>query len=181
MQTHCANFAPGYRKISSTPCEPILPRDSLAQSPASTVSASLCAAGRADDEHGNGVGDEASPSWRQSARRVGLSREFMERHLDQPVRIAMLAARAGVSISHFFKLFKEDTGCAPVVYMTRLKMERARAWLVTTDWSIKLIAADLGYHDPLYFSRVFKSIIGMAPKTYRRSIKKERGRRGGAV
>jgi AraC-like DNA-binding protein len=87
------------------------------------------------------------------------------------MKIAALAAHANVSISHFFKLFKQDTGCAPLVYLTRLKIECACDWLVTTGWSVKLIAANLGYHDPLYFSRVFKSITGVAPKTYRSSQK----------
>ncbi|HEX3627820.1 MAG TPA: AraC family transcriptional regulator [Verrucomicrobiae bacterium] len=106
----------------------------------------------------------------------------MERHIDRPITIPALAAQADVSISHFFKLFKEDTGLTPVVYLTRLKMERACDWLGSTEWSIKLIAANLGYNDPLYFSRVFKSLIGMAPKAYRRGKGNGRGRGvGGGV
>jgi AraC-like DNA-binding protein len=100
--------------------------------------------------------------------RVGQSREFMEQHFDQCLEIPSLAAQADVSISHFFKLFKQDTGCTLLAYLTRLKIERACDLLVTTAWSVKLIAANLGYRDPFYFSRVFKSLIGMAPKTYRR-------------
>jgi AraC-like DNA-binding protein len=61
-------------------------------------------------------------------------------------------------------------------------MERACDWLGSTEWSIKLIAANLGYNDPLYFSRVFKSLIGMAPKAYRRGKGNGRGRGvGGGV
>lgn len=108
---------------------------------------------------------------RESVHRVGQSREFMEQHYNQRIQIPVLAAQANVSVSHFFKIFKEETGCAPLVYLTRLKVERACDWLVTTAWSIKLISANLGYNDPLYFSRVFKSFIGMAPKAYRRSKK----------
>ena len=150
MRTTHADFTEAHRKISPILCEDLLPRDSRLPNAGSVA---------------------------ESARRVGQSREFIERHLDQRMTIELLATRAGVSISHFFKLFKEETGCAPVVYMTRLKMERARDWLITTDWSIKLIAADLGYHDPLYFSRVFKSLIGMAPKAYRQSRKRGQARR----
>jgi AraC-like DNA-binding protein len=108
---------------------------------------------------------------RESIHRVGQSREFMEQHYNQRIKIPSLAAQANVSVSHFFKIFKEETGYAPLVYLNRLKVERACDWLVTTAWSIKLISANLGYNDPLYFSRVFKSFIGMAPKAYRRSKK----------
>jgi two-component system response regulator YesN len=164
MQIAHSDFTPRYPKINSMPSENILSRnsrlrlsDSVAPVTIPVPAKDACDAGaRAEIE---------------STHRVGQSREFMKRHLDQPITIAVLAARAGVSVSHFFKLFKEDTGCAPLVYLTRLKMERARDWLATTDWSIKLIAMDLGYHDPLYFSRVFKSFIGMAPKAYRHSKK----------
>lgn len=100
--------------------------------------------------------------------RVGQSREFMEQHFDQRLEIPSLAAQANVSISHFFKLFKQDTGCTPLAYLTQLKIERACDLLITTTWSVKLIAANLGFRDPFYFSRVFKSLTGMAPKAYRR-------------
>jgi AraC-like DNA-binding protein len=100
--------------------------------------------------------------------RVGQSREFMEQHFDQRLEIPSLAAQANVSISHFFKLFKQDTGCTPLAYLTQLKIERACDLLITTTGSVKLIAANLGFRDPFYFSRVFKSLTGMAPKVYRR-------------
>jgi AraC-like DNA-binding protein len=106
-----------------------------------------------------------------AAYRVGQSRAFMEGHFNQHIKIPALAAQADVSISHFFKLFKQDTGCAPLVYLTRLRVKRACALLTTTTLSIKLIAVNLGYKDPMYFSRVFKSLVGMAPRTYRRSKK----------
>ena len=122
MQTARPDFAPQYRKTSSMPSETFLPRDSRPRNAVVTLQANLDGADRGSEEHSNGV----DAGGFESARRVGRSREFMERHLDQPMRIAVLAAMAGVSISHYFKLFKEDTGCAPVVYMTRLKMERAR-------------------------------------------------------
>lgn len=100
--------------------------------------------------------------------RVGQSREFMEQHFDQCLEIPSLAAQANVSISHFFKLFKQDTGYTPLAYLTQLKIERACDLLITTTSSVKLIAANLGFRDPFYFSRVFKSLTGMAPKAYRR-------------
>jgi AraC-like DNA-binding protein len=100
--------------------------------------------------------------------RVEQSREFMEQHFDQRLEIPSLAAQANVSISHFFKLFKQDTGCTPLAYLTQLKIERACDLLITTTASVKLIAANLGFRDPFYFSRVFKSVTGMAPKAYRR-------------
>jgi AraC-like DNA-binding protein len=38
--------------------------------------------------------------------------------------------------------------------------------------NVKAIAAQLGYEDPLYFSRIFSKTIGMSPRSYRASIRK---------
>jgi transcriptional regulator GlxA family with amidase domain len=91
----------------------------------------------------------------------------MTQHLNQPVRVAELAAQANVSPSHYFALFKRVTGRAPIDYFIRRRMQRARALLDSTTASVKEIAVALGYNDPLYFSRVFKSVNLAAPTRYR--------------
>jgi AraC-like DNA-binding protein len=120
--------------------------------------------------------DAPMPLEYKPAYRVRQSREFIERHFNQPIKIPVLAAQAAVSVSYFFKLFGEDVGCTPLVYLTRLRIERACELLITTASSVKVVAIDIGYNDPLYFSRVFKSLVGVAPQTYRR-LKKNGGER----
>jgi AraC-like DNA-binding protein len=46
-------------------------------------------------------------------------------------------------------------------------MARARQLLDGTEMSIAEVAADVGYADPLYFSRHFKRLHGVAPTQYR--------------
>ncbi len=91
----------------------------------------------------------------------------MAAHLDQPLQVATLAARVNISSSHYFALFKQQTGSAPIDYFIHLRMERARELLAGTSASVKEIAAALGYNDPFYFSRAFKLVNRMAPTTYR--------------
>lgn len=88
-------------------------------------------------------------------------------HLDQPLQVAHLAAMANVSPSHYFALFKQQTGCSPISFFTRLRMRRARGLLQDSSLSVKEVAAALGYDDPFYFSRVFKSVHKVAPTEYR--------------
>ncbi len=92
----------------------------------------------------------------------------MVEHLDEPLQISTLAAQASVSQSHFFALFKRQTGTAPIDYFIRLRMNHARELLDSTCSSVKEIAATMGYDDPFYFSRVFKSVHRVAPAEYRR-------------
>jgi AraC family transcriptional regulator, arabinose operon regulatory protein len=50
-----------------------------------------------------------------------------------------------------------------------MKMEYACELLDSTTLSVKAIASELGYRDPLYFSRLFKRTIGVPPTQYRHS------------
>jgi transcriptional regulator GlxA family with amidase domain len=92
---------------------------------------------------------------------------FMEKNVNRPLQVAVLAAQASLSPSHFFAMFKQRTGCPPMDYFTRLRMLRACEIFDTTPASVKEVAGMMGYDDPFYFSRVFKSVSEMAPVHYR--------------
>ena len=92
---------------------------------------------------------------------------YMKSHLDQPLKLDALAAIASLSRSQYAALFKQQTGYAPMDYFTRLRIHRACQLLDTTRLSVKLVAAKLGYEDPLYFSRVFRMVNEVSPLQYR--------------
>jgi len=103
----------------------------------------------------------------EAVRKIGQSISYMLGHLDEPLQVATLAARANISPSHFFALFKRQIGCAPIDYFIRLRMQHACRLLDETVMSVKEVAATLGYEDPFYFSRIFKSVNQVAPSEYR--------------
>src|SRR5215472_6381175 len=98
--------------------------------------------------------------------------KYMERHLDQHLPVSVLAAEVGKSVSHFFKLFREQTGYAPINYWNHLRVQHACILLTTTAMRVKEISIRFGYRDYLYFSRVFKLSMGVSPSTYRLATKK---------
>lgn len=97
--------------------------------------------------------------------------EFMKQQLDQPLRLAQLAAMANLSMSHFKALFREQVGYSCIDYFIRLRMHRACQLLDTTELSVKTIASRVGYSDPLWFSKTFRGVTGMPPTAYRRKRK----------
>lgn len=101
------------------------------------------------------------------AKKIEQSIAYMAQHLNEPLPVAALAAKASLSSSHYFALFKRQTGCAPMRYFTRLRLQYACHLLDTTSSPVKAIADALGYKDQFYFSRVFKSVNHMAPSEYR--------------
>ncbi len=104
-------------------------------------------------------------------RRVDELVETMRTRLRESLSLRDLAELAGLSTSQFSSIFRSRTGYSPVDYMIRLRLSRA-AWLLdSTQLSIKEIAAEVGYDDPLYFSRRFSSVYRTSPRAYR-EIKK---------
>jgi transcriptional regulator GlxA family with amidase domain len=103
----------------------------------------------------------------QSDRKIELTITYMMEHLNQSLPVAKLAALANMSPSHYTALFKRRTGCAPIDFFIRLRMQHARELLMGTSLNVKEVAAALGYEDPFYFSRVFKSVNQLAPSDYR--------------
>jgi len=97
--------------------------------------------------------------------------EYMHSRLAEPVRLEEFASKAGLSVSHFSDLFREQVHQSPLSYFTQLKIRAACRLLDLTGKPVKVVAVETGYSDPYYFSRVFKKVMGISPDKYR-AIKK---------
>jgi AraC-like DNA-binding protein len=98
---------------------------------------------------------------------VERAARFMKDNLRRSLTLEELAAAAGLSITHFNRLFKAATGFTPITYFTHLKIMHASRLLDATEHKIAAIAAELGFEDPYTFSRVFKRVTGKSPANYR--------------
>lgn len=105
------------------------------------------------------------------SQKIAQTLAYIRRHLASPLQLDALAALAGLSRSQYSALFRRQTGYAPIDYLIRLRMHRACQLLDTTELSVKAVAAQVGYEDPLYFSRVFRRVNEQSPKEYRRTRK----------
>lgn len=73
----------------------------------------------------------------------------------------------GVSNSYFSTIFKRETGKSFISYLTDYRMDQAARRLLETNEKSYIIAKEVGYTDPNYFSYVFKRRFGAAPSRYR--------------
>jgi AraC-like DNA-binding protein len=97
---------------------------------------------------------------------------FMQDNIHEPLELEDLAAVAHLSRFHFSNRYKAVTGYSPIKHFLHMKIEYACQLLDSTELSVKAIAAELGYSDPLYFSRLFSRTMGMSPRAYRSSVRK---------
>lgn len=109
------------------------------------------------------------PSSRQDVLKRSAS--YLEQHcFDPDFDYEELARRSGVSYSYYKRIFIARYGVPPSRYILSLKMNRARALLLSTPYSVGQIAALLGYEDPAYFSRQFRAETGSSPLQFRQRL-----------
>ncbi len=87
---------------------------------------------------------------------------------DEDLSLDRVCEVLGVSNSYFSSVFKKETGNSFIRYLTDYRMERASNQLIETNEKSYIIAKNVGYTDPNYFSYVFKRKFGVSPSKYRR-------------
>lgn len=83
------------------------------------------------------------------------------------VRVEDIARYIGINRSYLANIFKKKTGMSPQQYLMQFKLKKARELLMDTDSPIQNIAMQVGYDNPLTFSKIFKNYYGESPRTYR--------------
>lgn len=93
--------------------------------------------------------------------------EYIDAHLDSALRIQELAARVGISVSHFSRSFVRSVGLTPHNYIMRRRLTRARELLARTDLAVAEVALTTGFSDQSHFCRRFREFIGLPPRSFR--------------
>ena len=84
-----------------------------------------------------------------------------------PLSVPELAKLVDMSRSHFAEVFRSQMGCPVLQYSIRLRMQHAAEMILDGKRKMNQIAKELGFRDPLYFSRQFRRVYGVAPTDYR--------------
>jgi AraC-like DNA-binding protein len=101
--------------------------------------------------------------------RVRNSIRVMSSRLGDGLELDTIARESGLSRPHFYKLFRQNVGLTPNVYLNTLRMEAAIGRLTTTGDAVTTIGLDLGFASQASFTRFFVSNVGIAPSDYRRT------------
>jgi AraC-like DNA-binding protein len=96
--------------------------------------------------------------------RVLADIEFGEVSLDS------VSEMIGLSRAHFFRMFRDQIGVTPNVYLNALRMEKAIDRLLMTSDTVADIGHDLGFSSQASFTRFFTTNGVLAPSDYRRSV-----------
>lgn len=103
--------------------------------------------------------------------RVRKSIRLLSEQVGGDIVLDAVARDAGLSRPHFYKLFRQQVGVTPNIFLNTLRMEKAIEHLTATDRSVTDIGFDLGFSSQSVFTRFFMANVGMAPTDYRRAAK----------
>jgi AraC family carnitine catabolism transcriptional activator len=87
----------------------------------------------------------------------------MEEHLEQPLTIAQICARVGLSHRQLDRLFARYVRKTPALYYRDIRLDRARGLITQTSLSMIEIAYASGFSSQVHFSRAYKDRFGIAP------------------
>ncbi|MDH0863338.1 AraC family transcriptional regulator [Mitsuaria sp. GD03876] len=105
---------------------------------------------------------------RFTQRQLRALTEFIDHHLDRPLRLAELAAQAGVSGTRLKTLFRNSTGLPVHQYVIRRRVEHARALLATTGMAASEVALAAGFSHQSHMSHTMRRLLGHTPGEVRR-------------
>ncbi|ADG76502.1 transcriptional regulator, AraC family [Cellulomonas flavigena DSM 20109] len=138
------------------------------------------------DDHGSEVANLAArrcvvPAWRAGGQAqyivrpvpretdssTSAARTWALEHLDEPLDLPQLAARARMSTRTFTRRFRDETGLSPSRWVAQQRLERARHLLEATDLPIDQVAEQSGFGTGATLRVQMSAALGIAPSAYR--------------
>jgi transcriptional regulator GlxA family with amidase domain len=92
-------------------------------------------------------------------------------HPGSDLSVDALAARAGMSVRHFARSFRDEVGKTPARYVEAVRVEAARRRLEETDDAVEAIAAACGFGTAETMRRTFLRLLHVPPTEYRRRFR----------
>lgn len=100
---------------------------------------------------------------------VQRARDYIHAHYAENVTLEALAGLEHFSPYHFVRVFRRATGMPPHVYLTHVRVARARA-LLRLGVPPAQVAQDTGFAHQSHLNRAFKRIVGVPPGAYRKNV-----------
>lgn len=95
--------------------------------------------------------------------------EYIDRRLEENIRVADIAEKCHMSYSGFAAKFREQYGMSCKEYIERMRIFKAEEYLLFTDHNLTFISLQTGFSDCSHFIRCFKKHVGLTPKQFRMS------------
>ncbi len=105
-------------------------------------------------------------------KKVSRAISFIEKNLEQEIRLSDIARKACLSEFHFHRIFSALVGCSVGEYIRKRRLSRAAEELLVTRTRVIEIAVGYCFGSQESFTRAFKKQFGVNPAQYRKQKKR---------
>ena len=102
-------------------------------------------------------------------------KSYIEENLHREITLNELADKVYFNPTYFIRRFKILWGLAPMKFVNKIRIEKAKQLLISKDLSVSMVAEKCGFKSLHYFSRTFKQEEGISPTEYVNSYVNEGG------
>jgi len=105
-----------------------------------------------------------------SAEQYGRVLDFIKANYSHSISVEDIAQSAGLSRTHFSRLFRHVVGQTPYRFLMSFRVERAQELMQDKARGLADIAFSCGFSDQAHLSRSFAKETGKTPSEWRRQI-----------
>ncbi|UMZ72725.1 response regulator transcription factor [Natranaerofaba carboxydovora] len=96
---------------------------------------------------------------------------YIKENYSKDITLTEVSNAVHLSPYYFSRLFKKKMGMNFIDYLTNLRIEKAKEFLIESNAKVVNITYKVGYKEPAYFSRIFKKHTGITPNDYKKRYK----------
>ncbi len=93
--------------------------------------------------------------------------QYIAESCDHTLNLDDICTKFSISPATLSRHFHKWYNTTPIEYFNKARYDKAAALLIGTALPVSVIAYNLGFNDPLYFSKFFKKRSGLYPSAFR--------------
>ncbi|WP_442597100.1 helix-turn-helix domain-containing protein [Neobacillus sp. D3-1R] len=103
-------------------------------------------------------------------RRISIAHDYIRSFYHQPIQLQDIAHIACLSPNHLLRNYSEIYGKTPHQHISILRISKAMELLRRLDLNMTEITFQVGFQNPVSFSKMFKQHVGISPLQFRKKV-----------
>lgn len=105
---------------------------------------------------------------KQYSPAIRRAMDYIQAHYEEELSLNTVAEKVYLHRDYLSRQFKKEVGVNYSEYILRIRLDKAKQLLETTDMRVSDVASSVGISNLSYFSTVFNKIYGLKPKEARK-------------
>ncbi|WP_409272719.1 helix-turn-helix domain-containing protein [Neobacillus sp. SCS-31] len=103
-------------------------------------------------------------------RRISIAHEYIRSFFDTAISLDDIARTSCMSANHLLRTYIQIFGKTPYQHISELRVEKAKRLLKNPGLTITDITFELGFTNPVSFSKMFRQHTGHSPQQFRKKV-----------